>query len=97
MAKSMDDDLRSLTTCESRSKVPIFTLPGFAVTSAVPMALLSVITALTPVWACRYALTWPIACCGLLAAFGVDRISSVQAGPWAGAAFVEHVEPTPSP
>ena len=89
--------MRSCSTPEFRSNVAIFgLLAGLLVTSAVPIALFSVITALIPVWVCRYAVTCWIACCGFDAAFGVDSVSSVHAGPFDGALPVLHCEPTPS-
>ena len=45
----------------------------------------------------RYAVTCPTACCGLDAAFGVDSVSSVHAGPFDGAELVLQLWPTPRP
>src|SRR5690348_18323017 len=87
----------SCWTPEFRSNVAILgLLGGLLVTSAVPIALLSAITALIPVFVCRNEVTWPIACCGFEAALGVDSVSSVQAGPLDGAFPVLHCWPTPS-
>src|SRR5690348_5656325 len=88
----------SFSTSVLRSNVAIFGLPaGLELMMAVPIALLSAITALMPGCDCRYEVTCPTACWGLDAAFGVDSVSSVQAGPFDGAEPVLHVWPTPRP
>src|ERR1700733_13667601 len=98
MANAIEPFCRSCWTPELRSNVAIFgLLVGLLETSAVPIALFNVITALIPVCVWRYAVTCWIACCGFDAAFGVDSVSSVQAGPLDGALPVLHCEPTPSP
>ena len=57
----------------------IFGLPaGWEFTSAVPIAVFSVITAFICGWAWRYEVTWPIACCGLEAAFGGAHLVAVH-------------------
>src|SRR5260370_42461268 len=97
MAKFKVPALRYDRASLSRSKVLIGIFTSFVCTSASAVDELVVKTALMPGCACRYEVICGTACCGFELALGVDSISSVQAGPLAGAGLVAPVLPAPSP